>query len=371
VSESRPRGSGSVFRPKYRADGEDRTADSWAIAYYDRRLGRQVREYGFETEAAAEKALRARLVDLSRGRRVGPTIEKVTFETLAKLIIADYRINKRKSAKRLDQSLKHLKLVFGGTRVVDIKGDRVTTYASSRLEEGAKPATVNRELAALKRMFSLGIEAAIISADTATRVKKLKENNVRQGFFEEEHFAAVLAQLEAPELRRAVTVAYFTGWRMPSEILTREWRHVDLKAGWLRLEPGETKNGRGRMFPIDLDPRLRKALEEAKAANEWLKEKKKRIVPWVFHRKGGERVSSFRDSWIEALAKAGLPGRIPHDFRRTAARNLIRRGYSERIVMELCGWETPSMFGRYFIADERMILEAVEADKRRQEGQRP
>jgi hypothetical protein len=44
-------------------------------------------------------------------------------------------------------------------------------------------------------------------------------------------------------------VAYITGWRVPSVLLTRKWReHVDLRNGWLRLELGETKTGQGRMF---------------------------------------------------------------------------------------------------------------------------
>src|SRR5215510_5797037 len=52
---------------------------------------------------------------------------------------------------------------------------------------------------------------------------------------------------------------YITGWRVKSEILTRQRSHLDLDAGWIRLEPGETKNGKGRMFP--LTPRLRAVLE--------------------------------------------------------------------------------------------------------------
>jgi integrase len=54
-------------------------------------------------------------------------------------------------------------------------------------------------------------------------------------------------------------VAYLTGWRLPSELFTRQWRHIDFASGWLRLEPGETKNRDGRMFP--LTPELRGVLE--------------------------------------------------------------------------------------------------------------
>jgi integrase len=332
------------------------------MAYYDRRQGKQVREYGFATEAAAEKALRARLVDLARGRRVGPSIEKVTFEQLAQLITDDYRINRRDTAARVKQSIAHLKLTFGDARALDITGDRVTGYASTRLEEGAAPATVNRELAALKRMFRLAIQAKRLTLDQVPYVAMLREDNVRKGFIEPDQLDAILGHL-APRAQRAVTVAYITGWRVPSEVLTREWRHVDLDAGWLRLEPGETKNGRGRMFPVDFDPRLRAVLQDAKDEADAIKKKAGAIVPWVFRRKGGERVAGFRKEWEAACTAAGVPGRLLHDLRRSAARNMLRAGHSTRTVMELAGWETESMLRRYAIVDETVLSEAAEKNR--------
>jgi len=47
-----------------------------------------------------------------------------------------------------------------------------------------------------------------------------------------------------------VTFAYVTGWRVDSEVLPLQWRHVDFGAGEIRLDPGTTKNGEGRMFPM-------------------------------------------------------------------------------------------------------------------------
>ena len=79
-----------------------------------------------------------------------------------------------------------------------------------------------------------------------------------QGFFEHEDYLALLDHLPE-ELKPAIQTAYITGWRITSEILTRQKHHVDLEAGWLRLDPGESKNGEGRMFP--LTPELRAVLE--------------------------------------------------------------------------------------------------------------
>ena len=76
----------------------------------------------------------------------------------------------------------------------------------------------------------------------------LGEATPRSGFFEPAEFNAVEARLPV-EVRPVARVAYITGWRLASEIVTRQWRHVDFAAGFVRLDPGETKNGKGRMSP--------------------------------------------------------------------------------------------------------------------------
>src|SRR5262245_16449128 len=73
--------------------------------------------------------------------------------------------------------------------------------------------------------------------------------HARKGFFETAEFGAVLAGLP-DAIKPLAEVAYITGLRIKSELLTRQWMHVDFEASWLRLEPDETKNREGRMFPL-------------------------------------------------------------------------------------------------------------------------
>ena len=88
-------------------------------------------------------------------------------------------------------------------------------------------------------------------------------------------------------------------------------------------------------------------------------EREKGIVcPWVFHRDGKE-VRCFRRSWLTACKKAGVPGNVPHDFRRTASRNLIRAGVPEAVAMKLTGHRTRSVFARYNIVSERDLVHAA------------
>jgi hypothetical protein len=142
----------------------------------------------------------------------------------------------------------------------------------------AKAATINRELAWLKHMFTLATRA--VKLMTRPHIALLQENNARQGFFEPEQYASVLRHLP-DDLRPVVTFAYITGWRAKSEVLTREWRHVDFAAGEVRLEPGTTKNKEGRTFPFTRE--LRALLEAQHTERERLK-KRGIVVPWVFWR---------------------------------------------------------------------------------------
>src|SRR5882762_712018 len=186
-------------------------------------------------------------------------------------------------------------------------------------------------------------------------IDMLQERNARTGFFERKEFDAVLAHLPA-DLTAAFEVAYITGWRVKSEILTRMWAHVDFRSGWLRLEPGETKNDEGRQFP--LTPDLRAALERQRARTLVDEKVTGTIIAWMFHR-SGKPIKSFRRAWVTACRKAGIPGRLPHDFRRTAVRNLERAGVPRSTAMKMVGHKTESIYRRYAIVDEAMLKEGA------------
>lgn len=81
---------------------------------------------------------------------------------------------------------------------------------------------------------------------------------------------------------------------------------------------------------------------------------------YVFHRNGQPLgVGAIRSAWKRATKRAGVPGRLVHDLRRSAARDLRRAGVSEGLIMRLCGWRTRSMFDRYNVVSEEDLAEAV------------
>jgi integrase len=208
---------------------------------------------------------------------------------------------------------------------------------------------VNRELAALKRAFNLAMQVERVTRKP--HFPRLEEDNVRQGFFEPWEFEAVLVRL--PEhLRPPITWAYYTGWRMYGEILPLTWDRVDIEAGSVRLYRGTTKNKDGRV--IALPQVLKDILEQ-----QWQQHiDSYPECPFVFHDHGRE-MKSFYKAWRTACQSAGLPGKLGHDFRRTAVRNLVRAGVPERVAMTITGHKTRDVFERYNIVSAGDLEEAA------------
>jgi integrase len=346
------RGLGFVYQPAYvdKRTGEGRTASTWWLQYSVR--GKRYRESSGSTNRAdAVKLLKRRIGEAVEGRPIGHDIEKTTFEDLAQILLDDYKANGRHSTRRAKSATQNLRRFFADSRAIDITEDRLNAYTVFRQEEKAANATINREFAALKRAFRLAGK----KVGLPPRFRMLRENNARKGFFEPEQFKAVLQHL--PEhLKSVFEVAYITGWRVPSEVLTRKWQHVDLAANWLRLDPGESKNSEGRMFP--LTPELRDILSQQQEKTRHLEKAMERVIPWVFHR-NGKPIKDYYGAWDEACRLAGLPDRIAHDLRRTAVRNLERAGVPRSASMKMTGHKTESVYRRYAIVDEAMLREGA------------
>ncbi len=328
----------------------------WWIRYF--RDGRRHEESSHSTEHDdARRLLKVRQGDVARGLPVTPKIGRLRFEEAAADLVNDYKTNGKRSLPHVERRIAlHLQPFFGGRRMTAITTADVRTFIAQRQAAGASNGEINRELACLKRAFRLAEQAAKLLHHPY--IPMLREHNIRTGFFEREEFEAVRDALPAP-LRGVVTFAYLTGWRVPSEVLTLQWRNVDRTAGVVRLDPGTTKNAEGRTFPYgDLLPELRDVINAQWTETKRVEQTREIVCPWVFHR-DGRPIRHLYGAWRAACAAAGCPGKIPHDFRRTAVRNLVRAGVPERVAMQLTGHKTRSVFDRYDIVSEADLSDAV------------
>jgi integrase len=309
-----------------------------------------------ETRTEALAALNQKLTERAAGT-LDPDAQHTRVADLFADLRRDYEIN-QKRAEDLDVRWKHLAPVFANDLARSITTPRLRRYVEERLAEGAARATVQRELAALRRAFRLGEQAEKVVR--VPHFPSIRVENARQGFFEEADFRRVVSHLPEP-LRVLAVVGFWTGWRKGDLLRLERRRHVDLDARTLQLFPGETKNKDGRR--VHLPPEALGVLRAWEARTAALEREKSVIIRHLFHR-DGKPIRNYYAAWHSACAKAGVPGRMFHDFRRTAARNYIRSGVHEGTVMAILGHRTRSIFDRYNIISEddlRAASEVVQA----------
>jgi len=366
---------GSIYKRKWmdKTTGKMVEGETWWIKYY--RHGKPYRESTHTDKITkAEKLLKKREGEIAEGKLPGIYFDKVSFDDLAKDYITDYKVNGRDTLAKAKRCVKYLEKDFGGMKVTGVTTASAKTYIEKRMQEGLSNASINRELAALKRMFHLAAQCTPPKVSMIPYIPMLKESNVRKGFFELEEYKA-LKEVLPEELRPVVTFAYHSGWRK-EEILSLTWDRVELKEGVVRLDPGETKNEEGRTLYLNEE-----LMEEMRA----LQSRRHLGSPYVFHR-NGQSIKDFRGAWDTACIKARLcevlkdehgnpvvikdkkgneevvkvPTKIFHDFRRTAIRDMVRSGVSERVAMKISGHRTRSVFDRYNIVSDQDLREAAQ-----------
>jgi integrase len=389
------RGEGRIFQRKG-------STFLWC-AYYLR--GKEYRESTGETDPdKAEKFLKRRMKEVGADQIgakpfVGPQQERVKIscgimaeeqrksdcDCLCCALERDFKLRDIASPQNLS-NIKRVRLDFALQRAAGLTAEHVDKYIEERLAEGYAPASVNRITQTLAQVFNLAVERKRLSQRPMIRHLSEKGNE-RKGFFENTEFRAVLSNLPE-DLQDFVRCAYLTGWRK-GEIRSLQWEDVD--GDVIRLRAENAKNGKARSVAIEGE--LAKVLERRKAARQVKKDNAPVVLSALIFHRDGEPVGDFRKAWATACVMAGLGklvcpnckgavdadykcancsrewdrdelkyvGRIFHDFRRTAVRDMVRAGVPETVAMSISGHKTRSMFDRYNIANERDQREALRA----------
>ena len=342
------RGDGRVFKRRerwwigYSVRGQERR-ESVAVA-----LGKPPR---LVKQRDATALLRGRLAAIEVGTYV--STGRVTVKTLVADYLASLEANGCKSRPSFTAKARRVVAAFGHVRAVDLTTAAIERYMTERLAEGAAKGTVNFETAVLRAALKLAHRRSVVAR--VPHVPSFKLRNARQGFVEPETFAVILPHLREPHAAVA-RFLYASCWRL-NEALGLTWAAVDTRGAEVRI--GDTKNGDARALPIAHEIaavlELRQRSRTVGAA----------IVPWVFHR-AGKPISddAMRVHWKRACRAAGVPALIPHDMRRSAARNMINSGVPEAVAMKIGGWRSRRMLDRYHIVttdDMRRAMTATAA----------
>jgi integrase len=233
-------------------------SDVYWISYLDGNK-RRVRE----STGTSDKETAARILDdkkgkVARGDELLPRVDRVRYDEAAESLVAYYETRRARTVVETKVRLLNLNAFFKGRTLPSITEDLIEAYARQRLDEDAGPATINRELATLSKMLRLAYQRRRLAR--LPKIERLQEPPPRAGFVTREQYDSIARRL--PEDLQAATLVGFTyGWRL-REFLHLRKDQVDLKAGahgTLRLDPGQTKNGEGRV--VHLTSELRALLE--------------------------------------------------------------------------------------------------------------
>lgn len=311
------------------------------------------------------------MAEIATDTYIEPVNRKVTVDELYQALLDDYRNNGMASLEGAQQRWEwtpkgaekpkagRLKQRFGGLRALAISTDSLNRYVSWCREEGLSNATINRDLSALRRAFKLAQRAGKIQK--VPNFPHLKESPPRVGFVEERDYTKLAKNARELWLRALLATAYTFGFRK-GELLNLKVGQIDLLNWTIRLNAGETKSGDGRIVKLTQDVyTLLQACVMGKNSDDC-----------VFTRADGSQVLDFRERWEKLTSTSGCPGLLFHDLRRSAVRNMVRRGIPEVVAMKISGHKTRAVFDRYNVVSETDLADAalrIESGKRVEVGQ--
>ena len=208
------------------------------------------------------------------------------------------------------------------------------------------PATVNRHLSALSKIFSLAEDAGLIESNPCKRVRKFQLDNQRMRVLSADEEVRLFSELEGNELvTQIVLTALHTGMRR-GEIFNLKWSDVDLDRGLIQVRV--SKSNKQRLVPMNETVRL--LLGSIVRTSEF-------VFPSP---KTNNRLNQIKTSFRKAVTRAALEDFRFHDLRHTAASRMAEAGASPFTLMKILGHSDIRMTSRYTHATDSAIRRAVE-----------
>ena len=218
---------------------------------------------------------------------------------------ASWKNDQQRLTKLAKFVLARTKRPIGNMSVASVTEDDCEVFLNSLKEEGLAASTRNKYLQLVKAMSAWGVRKGYLAAPwilpgSDLRREKHARRNRRLPFEEEQR----LLSFASPRLYRLVVAAVETGCRQ-GELLSLQWRDVNLAGREIRIQASNAKDQEHRHIPISA--RLLAVLEMAQhdPAGHPLPP-----AAFVFGNAVGDRVTSPKKAWETAVLKAH--GHTPH-----------------------------------------------------------
>ncbi|MEJ7623706.1 MAG: site-specific integrase [Pyrinomonadaceae bacterium] len=207
------------------------------------------------------------------------------------------------------------------------------------------PATVNRHLGVLSKIFSLAEDADLVENNPCKRVRKFRLNNQRVRVLSATEEIDLLSALGNNELVKQIVVfALNTGFRR-GEIFDLKWFDVDFSRGLIQIR--ESKSNRKRVVPMNAT--ILTLINGLVRSSEY-------VFPSP---KTGIRLNQIKRSFRRAVDEAGLQDFRFHDLRHTAATRMADAGADAFTIMKILGHSDIRMTARYTHATDAALRRAV------------
>lgn len=314
---------------------------------------KRIRRFGgYTKEQARNRLAKLRLEKLDE--RLGfkkPEKPDIAFEQFAKEFLETYSKLNKKSWQRDETSLGNLKPFFKGKTMQEIGPELVENYKAKRKADITKRkthitgATINREIALLKTIFNKAVEWGKIEKNPLDKVKKFKENHVKNMKILKDDEAIRLIDSASPHLKPILIIALNTGMRR-NEILSLKWENVNFNKGLIFIE--DAKSGKPREIPMNY--MVYEILKELSRNSEYI----------FFNPKTKSHILDIKTSFKTACKRADIKGLRLHDLRHTAASRMIQAGIDLVTVSKILGHSSIQMTMRYVHSTTEIMRKAVE-----------
>ncbi len=299
----------------------------------------------------AERILRTRLGEIAQGRYHPPvTTRSPLLSAWSKEFLETVR--DENTRRRYQSSIRNLVSFFPKARVAEISPRDIETFKQSRLASGAGPATVNRDLAVLRRMLKIAAQQRFIGETPFTSVEFLEERKYRRQphvlTFDQQN---KILSVAPPRIRLLVVLGTETGMRT-GEMLSLRWKDVDTENDVIHVRRSKTLAGI-RAVPIS-------GYCKAELLR-WRNLLGPEFSEWIFPNLSNKRhpLQGGRRSWVSALKKAGIPYFPIYNLRHTFASRLSAAGASPITVAQMLGHSSTGIVMTYAKAIDEARRDAI------------